>query len=169
MMSTVEHVIPEFPLRLPDHSYRAAVANSLKAAILGMRREQLADGGAPCLIDPTGGDAAPALVTDQRGAARLFGSTADIGAIETFNVHVDHLATGNDDGTTWTDSYLFLQDALTSTGDLRPLGIYVAQGTGCVRTERGWPRRGGCRIVPCAESTATATGCELGRDGVVPE
>ena len=82
--------------------------------------------GSP-LIDPTGGDASPGLTTDQRGAARRFGATADIGAVKTFIAHVDHTANGNDTGTSWTHAYPTLQDALVL--DAHPLQILVAEGT----------------------------------------
>ncbi|WP_193214306.1 right-handed parallel beta-helix repeat-containing protein [Luteolibacter marinus] len=81
--------------------------------------------GSP-VIDPAGGDASPSTDIDQRGARRLSGTTADIGAVESFVAHVDQLATGDDDGSNWADAFTGLQDALTGP---RPLEVLIAEGT----------------------------------------
>ncbi|UCH70826.1 MAG: CBM9 family sugar-binding protein, partial [Candidatus Bathyarchaeota archaeon] len=44
--------------------------------------------------------------------------------------HVDANATGNDDGSSWADAYVYLQDALADANDAqKPVEIHVAQGT----------------------------------------
>lgn len=100
------------------------------------------DPAAPLFVDAAGGDlrltwgspavdagdgSANSTTTDLAGAARKVGPI-DLGAFEfQGNLHVDAMATGNDDGTDWANAFTDLQSALAvaTPGDQ----VWVAAGT----------------------------------------
>ena len=81
--------------------------------------------------DNTSGSSINTQSTDLAGNPRFYNSTTiDIGAYEfqnTRRVYVNHTASGNNDGTSWTDAYTDLQLALDN--QCEGLEIWVATGT----------------------------------------
>ena len=81
-------------------------------------------GSSPCVNTATN---AGAPATDIRGLRRPYGAGVDMGAYELGVVYVDIDAAGADNGTSWTDAYTNLQDALTVTNMY--CEVWVAEGT----------------------------------------
>ena len=56
--------------------------------------------------------------------------TAAMSVVATGQIYVDSDATGANDGSSWADAYVYLQDALTDANSAaKPVEIRVAQGT----------------------------------------
>ena len=65
--------------------------------------------------------------TDVNGNARIQGNRIDLGAIEQNVLYVNDTATGSNNGSSWTNAYRNLQDALQASGEYS--AIYVAAGS----------------------------------------
>jgi len=89
----------------------------------------------PCINTGNNSAVPPSITTDLDGKPRIINGTVDMGAYEyVFQpsriIYVDAGAGGENNGSSWTDAYNFLQDALADANDSEtPTEIRVAAGT----------------------------------------
>ncbi len=92
--------------------------------------EFLLGSSSPCINAGEPDYVAEECETDVDSEPRIKGGFVDMGACEFGRtIYVDTDATGNDDGSSWENAYVYLQDALIKANPVKGDDIWVAEGT----------------------------------------